>query len=562
MVDEGVVGDLSYYLEMYPTDMRILAQELADSRVDNMDDDDILSETDMEEEAQEQDSVKAEIEDLENDIDDLKSKYDDYMDEEDEDMTEGEREMREEKSKEMQDEIDEKGRELYDLHDKYASMDSYDEVVEKAKEQLREESYDMIYDALNKDAVGYFVDELGYRVEDFTDNNLFTVDYEKLARELGYDVLYINHRGEVYVFSNYEKGGMTYAKGGGIPNNYEKFNNDDEKIWNAWSKDQKTHFLLDHHEQFKNVKFGIEDFVQTGTPMTYYVVANFLDYKDLPFLVKDSLRNHIIEGQYANGGEVHNDNKEMLKNQAVEVKHHSEELMNALQNTNDVEAWVVAKMERATTDLSDITHYLDGQSKKMAKGGKSQGYDDREDERLGMEDGKISDKDFVGSHKKREHSRRDDARFEERMADGGMMAKGGVIKKGSEVMIDSEPFIVANSFTSIKGDKTYFLVSKNEMKDKYGMIVTLTLTENQLRKKMMADGGMMAKGGGMTFDDKVESISKALLERKKVPKSVQKDYGKTFTKEEAIDSAKRLVGSMTKMERAKKVASAMSKKKN
>ena len=74
----------------------------------------------------------------------------------------------------------------------------------------------------------------------------------------------------------------------------------------------------------------------------------------------------------------------------------------------------------------------------MAKGGISkksygfgkQGYDDKEDERLSMEYGKMKDKDFVGTHKKKEHSRRDDARFEERgkMTKGGMMAKGGKTK--------------------------------------------------------------------------------------------------------------------------------------
>jgi hypothetical protein len=52
----------------------------------------------------------------------------------------------------------------------------------------------------------------------------------------------------------------------------------------------------------------------------------------------------------------------------------------------------------------------------MAHGGSThqQGYDDREDERLAMRHGKIASKDFVGSHKRREHSRRDDARFETR----------------------------------------------------------------------------------------------------------------------------------------------------
>jgi hypothetical protein len=62
------------------------------------------------------------------------------------------------------------------------------------------------------------------------------------------------------------------------------------------------------------------------------------------------------------------DNKRMLENQAVEIQHHSEELNNQVKITKQVPAWVIAKMERATTDLSDITHYLDGENK-MAYGG-------------------------------------------------------------------------------------------------------------------------------------------------------------------------------------------------
>jgi hypothetical protein len=62
------------------------------------------------------------------------------------------------------------------------------------------------------------------------------------------------------------------------------------------------------------------------------------------------------------------DNKRMLENQANEIEHHSEELSEQVKNTKKVPAWVIAKMERATTDLSDITHYLDGENK-MANGG-------------------------------------------------------------------------------------------------------------------------------------------------------------------------------------------------
>jgi hypothetical protein len=64
----------------------------------------------------------------------------------------------------------------------------------------------------------------------------------------------------------------------------------------------------------------------------------------------------------------------------------------------------------------------------------------------------------------------------------------------------------------------------------------------------------MAKGG-MTkpkFMDKVKSISKSLLKKKKVSPKVQKDYGKTYDKKEAMESAKRIAGSMRKKEMSKK----------
>jgi hypothetical protein len=58
--------------------------------------------------------------------------------------------------------------------------------------------------------------------------------------------------------------------------------------------------------------------------------------------------------------------------------------------------------------------------------------------------------------------------------------------------------------------------------------------------------------GGVTFDEKVSSISKSLLKRKKVSPSVQKDYGKTYNKKEAIESAKRIAGKIRAKEMSKK----------
>jgi hypothetical protein len=59
---------------------------------------------------------------------------------------------------------------------------------------------------------------------------------------------------------------------------------------------------------------------------------------------------------------------EMLMSQIKEVKHHADELSQVVNKNTTIEPWVLAKATRAKTDLSDITHYLDG--RKMARGGK------------------------------------------------------------------------------------------------------------------------------------------------------------------------------------------------
>jgi hypothetical protein len=79
------------------------------------------------------------------------------------------------------------------------------------------------------------------------------------------------------------------------------------------------------------------------------------------------------DGYYAEGGisekEVAESNAEMVLSQIKAVKHHAQELSNVVSKNSDIEAWVVAKIERASTDLSDITHYLEFQTNKMAMGG-------------------------------------------------------------------------------------------------------------------------------------------------------------------------------------------------
>jgi hypothetical protein len=187
--------------------------------------------------------------------------------------------------------------------------------------------------------------------------------------------------------------------------------------------------------------------------------------RDLGFIPVNAqeLLNGLRQGKfYKKGGFVDNENKEMVENQATEVKHHSEELSNALKNTDHVDAWVVGKMERATTDLSDVTHYLDGESKKMA--------------------------------------------------DGGMMAKGGGLSTFNPMELIGKYFIGKFTYGDITNVR---IMSDENIRVEYqknnGLIVDKSFTKEQLfnmingkkiddniivkPSKPIADGGMMAKGG-------------------------------------------------------------------
>ena len=135
---------------------------------------------------------------------------------------------------------------------------------------------------------------------------------------------------------------------------------------------------------------------------------------------------------------------------------------------------------------------------KMAMGGKTQGYDAREDERLGMEYGKMSGKDFDGSHAMREHSRRDDARFEERMA------------KGGELTYDD--FMVGDFYwNSSEGGKFKFVGKDESGRLRFEDSKGINRIFSPKRMYKYADGGMMARGGKIDEKEKLSNISYQLI---------------------------------------------------
>ena len=103
------------------------------------------------------------------------------------------------------------------------------------------------------------------------------------------------------------------------------------------------------------------------------------------------------ETKYADGGNIadFSDNQLMIMNQNVELEHHHEELEDILEDEVPVPAWVVAKMETATKNLSDITHYLDGQKEIAEDQLEEEDNDDDEDDDEMVEVENLKDKEVV-----------------------------------------------------------------------------------------------------------------------------------------------------------------------
>ena len=293
--------------------------------------------------------------------------------------------------------------------------------------------------------------------------------------------------------------GKYYKKGGLINNQYEGRTAGD--IWDNLEKGQRSHFLYDHEEEIEEYR-GSEYGQLTGKEI---IKAYNSDWKDLDKNIANRFASHVREGQYAKGGSIAQQNKEMLQNQAKEFTHHSKELNSLVGKTKEVDAWVVAKAERATTDLSDITHYLDG---RMASGGLLETYKGHAIVEtnnvievvspsgsrfiIGLDDSKMS-----GRRKSIEMTRAEEMKSAREYIDWklepqkGSMAKGGKTDLGKYYVIDAKKGeVVSKGFDTEEEAKV-------EMYKIFEKTKNLFLTQ----KKISEDEGMMAKGGeiGTTY---------------------------------------------------------------
>jgi hypothetical protein len=127
----------------------------------------------------------------------------------------------------------------------------------------------------------------------------------------------------------------------------------------------------------------------------------------------------VLRGErYEKGGSIASQNKDMLENQTANIMHHAGELHEAVKNTNiEIMPWVLTKIQRAATDLQDVSHYLEGEEAKYGAGGMTAGrwYKDnsgKEFRYIGESQGKLlfndgeklvskSEEDFEDSPKER-----------------------------------------------------------------------------------------------------------------------------------------------------------------
>jgi len=136
-------SDPQYFVDIYPTDRRILAQEMADSYTDDI--------------AYEDDGERV-VEEAGLDVDEYRE-----LDGEDDDKR--------------------------------------DEILEEAKEIVRDEYYETWYDGLD-DPYEFLVNEQGlYSAEDFFKANFIQIDYGELANALEQDYLFIENDKGLFVFN-------------------------------------------------------------------------------------------------------------------------------------------------------------------------------------------------------------------------------------------------------------------------------------------------------------------------------------------------------------------------
>jgi predicted ABC-type ATPase len=144
-----------------------------------------------------------------------------------------------------------------------------------------------------------------------------------------------------------------FATGGGVSNLLQKEKEKLQEQLNDAIQKERYSTMSSIEESLNRVDYLIEYEQKSGKKISAKEIKNLLN----PYTKWDDKYN--IE-DFATGGGVGNENKEMVLNNTQQIEHHAEELENAAKKSKHVPAWVVAKIYNASSNISDATHYLEG----------------------------------------------------------------------------------------------------------------------------------------------------------------------------------------------------------
>jgi ribosomal protein L39E len=129
----------------------------------------------------------------------------------------------------------------------------------------------------------------------------------------------------------------------------------------------KVQTILDKYEDafvdgdYKQLEKAHKALNKIGYTFEYYLDGQAYDLRPIGTKGKSEM------DEFRKGGSLDKENSDMVLNNNKQISHHTKELANAVNKNKNIPAWVVAKINRSATDISDATHYLEGV--KYKKGG-------------------------------------------------------------------------------------------------------------------------------------------------------------------------------------------------
>jgi hypothetical protein len=265
-------------------------------------------------------------------------------------------------------------------------------------------------------------------------------------------------------------------------------------------------------------------FIKKQGVENYYTNVDVIRYRG------NKPRHKMADGGDISDKEVAESNVEMLQSNIKSIKHHAEELENAVKGKAEIEGWVLAKADRAATAMSDITHYLDG--RKMGMGGMVAGYyyKDKDGEKLRYigPDSASPEKGIFKAGEKYVHKSYDE--FEEEPKENklfGWFGNGGYMPKGT-----NRKLTLTEKAEEMVGRSTW---NDLDASTKEGVISDLI--EDGALAVTMEDGGIInaSDWDKASTDEKIYALKKAgysnnmssemcLLPYEQVPMWVREDF--------------------------------------